>query len=147
MADLLPAGRQITVVTNSLSIALTLAGRPGYRVLTTGGEVRGTTLATVGPWAESRLATISTDVAFIATNGVSPERGLTTPNHLEAGVKRAIVRSAHRVVLLADHTKFERDYFETFADLGEVDLPITDSALPERATLFLAEADVSTVVV
>lgn len=129
LADVLPAGRQLTVVTHSLSIALTLAGRPSYRVLTVGGEVRGTTLATVGPWATDRLGLINTDVAFIATNGITPDRGLTTPNHLEAAIKRRIIQTAKRVVLLADHTKVGPEYFETFAAASDVDLFITSAGI------------------
>lgn len=129
MAELLPAGRNLTVVTHSLPIALTLAGRPGYTVLTPGGEVRGPTLATVGPWAEGRLRHIQTDVAFIATNGFSLKRGLTTPNAAEAAMKRLIVQTSARVVLLADRTKLDQEFFEAFADVGDIDLLITDAGL------------------
>ncbi len=145
LADLLPAGRDLTVVTHSLSIALSLAGRPGYHVLTPGGELRGTTLATVGPWAEHRLALLQTDVAFVATNGISVARGLTTPNHLEAAIKRRIVASAKRVVLLADHTKWGPEFFESFATLDDVDLFVTDNGIGDTAVAALAKAGVTTV--
>lgn len=147
LADVLPAGRTLTVVTHSLSIALTLAGRPGYTVLTPGGEVRGATLATVGPWAEGRLRGIQTDVAFIATNGLSVARGLTTPNVVEAEVKRLIIQTARRVVLLADHTKINRDYFECFGALGDIDLLISDGAIDVAAIHELDAAGLATVLV
>jgi DeoR family fructose operon transcriptional repressor len=140
LADLMASGTGLTVVTHSLTIALTLAGRPGLTTLMLGGEVRGTTLATVGPWAEEHLASIAVDVAFVATNGLSVARGLTTPNHVEAQVKRLIVRAARRVVLLADHTKYGPDHFETFAGLSEVDLLITDAGLEDDAAAELEEA-------
>jgi DeoR family fructose operon transcriptional repressor len=144
LADLLPAGRSLTVVTHSLPIALTLAGRSGYTVLTLGGEVRARTLATVGPWAESRLRHLQVDVAFMATNGLSLERGLTTPNPTEAEIKRTIVAASKRVVLLADHTKVGRELFETFADLGDVDLLITDEGLDPAAAAELEAAGLAT---
>jgi DeoR family fructose operon transcriptional repressor len=140
LADLMPSGRGLTVVTHSLSIALTLAGRPGYTVLTPGGEVRPATLATVGPWAERVLGGIQTDVAFLATNGLTVRRGLTTPNPLEAAVKRLIASSARRVVLLADHSKYGRDFFETFAAISDIDLLITDQGLESTARADLHSA-------
>jgi DeoR family fructose operon transcriptional repressor len=74
------------------------------------------------------------DVAFIATNGLSPERGLTTPDPAEAAVKRAMIAAARRTVVLADHTKVGNDYLSRFASLSDVDLLITDSGLdPELA--------------
>lgn len=130
LADLMTSAPGLTVVTHSLTIALTLAGRPGLDTLMLGGEVRGTTLATVGPWAAEQLRSLAVDVAFVATNGISVERGLTTPNHVEAQIKRLIVRSARRVVLLADHTKLGRDHFESFAALSDVELLITDAGFP-----------------
>ena len=67
------------------------------------------------------------DVAFAGTNGISPARGLTTPDIAEAAVKRALMRSARRTVVLADHSKFGREEFAHVSDLTEVDTIITDS--------------------
>lgn len=145
LADLMPPGRSLTVVTHSLSIALTLAGRAGYTVLTLGGEVRGPTLATVGPWAEGRLRSIKTDIAFVATNGFSLAGGLTTPNPVEAEVKRLIIQTARRVVLLADHTKLNNDFFEAFGTISDVDLLITDAGIDLDTVREFAAAGLETV--
>ncbi len=147
LADLLPSGRNLTVVTHSLSIALTLAGRSGYTVLTLGGELRGATLATVGPWAEGRLRTMHTDVAFVATNGFSLARGLTTPNPVEAEIKRLIIQTARRVVLLTDHTKINRDFFESFGSTSDVDLLISDVGLDAVTAGEFEAAGLATVLV
>jgi DeoR family transcriptional regulator, fructose operon transcriptional repressor len=72
LAELLPDDRELTVVTNSLPIALTLATRLRLTVLTVGGRVRGKTLAQVDRWALRSLAEIRVDVAFLATNGGVP---------------------------------------------------------------------------
>ncbi len=147
LADVLPPGRNLTVVTHSLSIALTLAGRSGYTVLTLGGELRGATLATVGPWAEGRLRAMHTDVAFVATNGLSVARGLTTPNPVEAEIKRLIIQTARRVVLLSDHTKINRDFFEVFGGTSDVDLLISDVGLDADSASEFEAAGLATVLV
>lgn len=138
-AEVLPDDRELTIVTNSLPIALTLTSRPRLNVLTVGGRVRGRTLAQVDRWALRNLAETHVDVAFIATNGVSLQRGLTTPDHAEAAVKEAMVAAAARVVLLADHTKVGNDQFTRFADFDQIDVLITDSGLDtETAAAFEA---------
>jgi len=48
------------------------------------------------------------DVAFVGTNGLTVERGATTPEASEAAAKRAMIRTARRAVLLADHTRSGR---------------------------------------
>ncbi|MGW5556523.1 DeoR/GlpR family DNA-binding transcription regulator [Micromonospora sp. NPDC003944] len=127
LAQLLPVDRELTVVVNSPVIATTLGTCANLNVLLLGGRVRGKTLATVDDWALSPLANLYVDVAFLGTNGISVERGLTTPDPAEAAVKRAMVRAARRTVVVADHTKLGNDYLARFAELADVDLLITDS--------------------
>lgn len=132
LADLLPTDRALTVVTNALPVASGLAHKPNLTVLVLGGRLRSRTLAAVDTWANNALADTFVDVAFLATNGLSVQRGLTTPDHAEATTKRAMIAAAHRVVLLADHTKVGVDHLARFGDLADVDTLITDSGLDER---------------
>ena len=129
LAELLPSDRELTVVTNALPIAMSLSARPNINVLTIGGRVRGRTLAMVDEWALHVLAETYVDVAFLGTNGVSVERGLTTPDVAEAAVKRAILRAARRAVVLADHTKAGNDCFARFGELPQIDTLISDDGL------------------
>lgn len=129
LAEAMPGDRELTVVTNSLPIAVMLASRPEITLLTVGGRIRARTLAAVDAWALAALADIHVDVAFLGTNGVSPERGLTTPDPTEAAVKKAMIAAAQRTVLLADHTKFGQDHLAKFGTLSEIDTVITDSGL------------------
>jgi DeoR family transcriptional regulator, fructose operon transcriptional repressor len=132
LAEMLPIDRSYTVLTNGLPIALSLATRANITVLFIGGRVRGRTLACVDPWAMEALAQSYVEVAFLATNGVSARRGLTTPDQAEAAVKKAMIAAARRVVLLADHTKAGSDHLARFGDLADVDTFITDTGLDER---------------
>jgi DeoR family fructose operon transcriptional repressor len=129
LAELLPIDRELTVVTHGLPIAMVLASRPNITLHVLGGTVRGRTLATVGTWAEHAIADVYADVAFLGTNGITVERGLTTPDLAEAGVKRALIAAARRTVVLADHTKFGRTDFAQVAPLSAIDTVITDSEL------------------
>lgn len=132
LAEALPTDRELTVVTNALNIAVTLATRRNLTVLVLGGRVRDRTLAAVDVWALEALRETYVDLAFMATNGLSVERGLTTPDPTEAAVKRAMVGAARRVVVLADHTKVGSDHLIRFADIDEVDTWITDSGIEDE---------------
>jgi DeoR family fructose operon transcriptional repressor len=132
LADILPGDRDLVVVTNSLPIASRLVATPGLTTMLLGGRVRGATLASVDVWALRVLSEIHVDVAFMATNGVTPKLGLTTPDIAEAAVKRAMVSAAGRVVLLADHTKVGAAYFARFAEMDDVEVILTDSGLDQR---------------
>jgi DeoR family fructose operon transcriptional repressor len=129
IAEILPADRQLTVVTNALPIALMLSVRGNITLLILGGRVRGRTLAAVDNWAVELLKDTFVDVAFIGANGISVERGLTTPDTTEAGVKRAMIAAARRSIVVADHTKFGSDHFARFGTLDQIDTIITDGGL------------------
>ena len=134
LAERLPRDRELTIVTNSLGIAALVAQQPNISLYLLGGRVRGRTLAAVGSWLTHALQDVFVDVAFIGANGLSVERGLTTPDQSEAAAKRAMIKAARRSVVLTDHTKIGVDHFSRFADLADIAAVITDSGLdPETA--------------
>ena len=140
-----PTDRRLTVVTNDITHALALAPIPTVTVIVVGGRLRARTLANVDEFAVETLRNLRVDVAFVATNGLS-ERGCSTPDTAEAAVKRAMVRAADRVVLLADATKFGQEHFVRFADLTDLDVVVTDDGAEDGDLLPLRVAGVDVVV-
>jgi DeoR family fructose operon transcriptional repressor len=129
LASMLPTDRRFTVVTHSLPIASTLASYSNIDLHLLGGIVRGVTLAAVGDWALRNIQDVSVDVTFLGINGITRERGLTTPDLTEALIKRALAHAARRTVVLADHSKFGRTEFAHVVGLEEIDTVITDTDL------------------
>jgi DeoR family fructose operon transcriptional repressor len=132
LAEVLPGDRELTVVTNAAPIVMALSARSNITLLVLGGRLRGRTLAAVGEWARRCLEDTYVDVAFLGTNGISVERGLTTPDSGEAEVKRAMIAACRRAVVLADHTKIGNDHFARFGTLDEVDVLVTDDGVDEQ---------------
>lgn len=124
-----PVDSRLTVLTNSLTCASTLISLGGIQLEMLGGRVRETTQACVGDRTVREIDTLRADVVFLGANGFSPDGGLTTPDAEEAAVKRALVTAAHRVVLLADSSKFGRDYLVRFAHLTDIDVLVTDDEI------------------
>ncbi|MGV8976719.1 MAG: DeoR/GlpR family DNA-binding transcription regulator [Cellulomonas sp.] len=132
IAQMLPTDRELMVVTHSLPVANLLISKPNVTLYLLGGIVRARTLAAVGDWTRHNLADVFVDVAFIGTNGITANRGLTTPDLGEAAVKRALISSARRTVVLADHTKFGREDFAHVCDLEAIDTVISDIGLADE---------------
>jgi DeoR family fructose operon transcriptional repressor len=140
LAEMFPADRDLTIVTNSLPIAQTLLAIPRLTILHVGGRVRPQTSASVDGWALHALSEIAVDVLFLASYGVSVRRGLTTPDPSEGAVKRAMVAAARRVVVLADHSKLGAEHLSIVGPLSAVDLLITDSLADDQVVQELTEA-------
>ncbi len=105
LAQLMAGMPDLTVVTNSLLVANALTRRRGPEVIMTGGSLRTSILALVGPAAEESISRLRVRRSFLSGNGLTAERGLSTPNVQVAAVDRAMVSAAEEVVVLADHTK------------------------------------------
>jgi DeoR family transcriptional regulator, fructose operon transcriptional repressor len=143
LADVFPVERDVHVVTNSLITALTLSRR-GVRELTVlGGSVRTNTLAMVDQTARAELQHMAIDVLFISCDGLSLQRGLTTPYREEHMIKRAMIERADRVVALVDHSKFGNTQMFSFALFDEIDVLITDTGAEPEAVDFLESHGVS----
>jgi DeoR family fructose operon transcriptional repressor len=140
LVQVLPSDRELTVIVNSPPLATILATRSNLNVIMIGGRVRGRTLATVDDWAMQPLARMRVDVAFMATNGISAEVGLTTPDPAEAAMKQSMIGAAQRTVLLVDHTKVGNDYLAKFASLADISVLITDTGLDGGLAADLAAA-------
>ncbi|MFE7845145.1 DeoR/GlpR family DNA-binding transcription regulator [Microbacterium sp. NPDC057407] len=136
------ADEPIEVVTHALTIAHSLAGIPGVALSLIGGRVRGLTAAAVGADTVRAIEALRPDVAFLGTNGVSSRFGLSTPDPEEAAVKKAIVRSARRVIVVADAEKHGRELLVSFAPLTAVDVLVTDVAPEGDVEDALRDADV-----
>ena len=129
LAELLPAREELTVVTNAVPLAAVLGVRHPGEVHLIGGRVRGVTEATVGETAVQALALMRADLAFLGSDGLSPDHGLSTPDSAEASVKRAMVRAAQQTVALVDSSKAGRQLLHRFAELEDIDVLVTDDGI------------------
>lgn len=132
----------LAIYTNSVPIAALLVGNPHLVVRIIGGTVRGITSAAVGPAAVAQLSDIRPDIAFLGTNGLSAEFGLSTPDELEAQVKRTMVDRSRLTVVLVDASKHDDEALHRFACLDEVDVLITDAPPGPALAAALDEAEV-----
>lgn len=149
IADLIgdrPGGARWSIVTNSLPSALNLAAQHAPDVQLLGGSVRAITQAVVGATALRTLALMRADVAFIGTNALTLDHGLSTADSQEAAVKSAMVTNAHRVVVLCDSTKLGNDYLVSFAGIDDVDVVITDANAPDSYVDALREREIDVVI-
>ncbi|MFC8454122.1 DeoR/GlpR family DNA-binding transcription regulator [Kitasatospora sp. NPDC057223] len=135
----------LTLVTNSLPIGDLLRataeerGEGAPSLLLTGGSPT-RSAALVGPIADQAIRSLHVDLLILGAHGVSDRAGLTTPNLAEAQTNRALISSARRIAVVADHTKWGVVGLSSFARFDEIDLFITDDKLDIQAQALLLDA-------
>lgn len=128
---------RLTVVTNALNIAWTLAATK-VNVMMMGGSLRSNSYALVGPVLQEAVDEISLDILFLGANGISLQGGITTPNPAEAETNARLLARARKVIVVADHTKLGRTARGHIADLAQVNMLIT---CKEASKSFIREAE------
>jgi DeoR family transcriptional regulator of aga operon len=137
----------LTVITNALNIATTLAGLPNVRVLMLGGMLREVSYSLVGPDAVRTLSGLTADRLFLGVDGIDPEFGVTTPDPLEAELNALMIRVSRDVVAATDSSKFGRRSLSVIAPLRSLHKIITDDGVAPETAEMLRDLGVEVIVV
>ncbi|MDD9268862.1 DeoR/GlpR family DNA-binding transcription regulator [Paenibacillus sp. GCM10023248] len=120
----------LTVITNSLKVALVLSEKKNVSVISTGGILVPNSLSFVGPLTEQALEEYHVNKAFVSCKGVHMERGISESNEMQARVKRKMVGMAEQVYVLADYSKFDMQAFTMIGAWSQIHHLITDELTP-----------------
>lgn len=119
--------KDLNIVTTSLNITLLLGEEPSNHIILTGGEFKAPTLSVTGDRAASVFENLYVEKLFLATGGFSLQAGLTYPGFSDLALKRAMVKSAKTIYLLADSSKLEKVLFASLGCQDKISYLITDS--------------------
>ena len=86
----------------------------------------------VGKQAEDFVSSVKADVCLIGTSGISLDQGMTTPYPMHTALQKKIIASSKYCILLADHSKFEKNAVEHVASLSAIDVIVTDSGISDE---------------
>ena len=132
----------MTIVTNSLTIAADCAVDAHLKVIMTGGLVRANSLEAVGPMSEHAFQVITVGTAILGADGMSAEVGATTYDEAEARTAIAMAANAQRVVVAVDGSKIGKVTLAKMATLDRLDHLVTDSTADAKQLARIAELGV-----
>jgi len=141
LARALPRDLKATVVTHSPSVAVELIDHAA-EVIILGGRLFKHSMVSVGAATLEALAAIRADVFFMGVTGIHPSAGLTTGDHEEAQIKRAMIRQAAETVVLASTEKLNTASAYKIADLAAATAVVVQKNAPASALLPLARAGI-----
>ncbi len=129
LADFLKDRRNLTVVTNGIEIARSLAQNPSNNVILLGGTMRADGTSVSGTLSHKLLEDLYIKTAFLSCTGITLEAGLMEVHLDEAQLKRKMIQVAKSVVALIDSSKFGKIDLTPFAALEQITHIFTDSNL------------------
>jgi DeoR/GlpR family transcriptional regulator of sugar metabolism len=138
LTDLSP----LTIITNYLETIKLFSQSPGTRLISLGGEYKAHHDCFLGAQCIADIASLRADIAFVSSSALGSGSAYHHDQEI-AQVKVAMMQSARRRVLLADHSKLNAIALHRFADLSEFDLLITDDQASEEQLEDLVEHSVT----
>lgn len=129
----------LTVITNSLPIALLLCRSPGIKVIMLGGDIKPNDEAAFGVETMAALAHFRVDLVFIGVSGISADGEFTDYTRLAAEQRHLMMKAGKAVYVLADHSKFERGTPVWIAPVPHIAGVIVDAAPPARIARAFAQ--------
>lgn len=116
--------KKITVITNSLPVGMELADSPGTVSLACGELIAGRN-GVAGPDTEQYLERIRVNWAIIGASGFRPDQGFSTSSAIEAATKKKMIEASSKVMLVVDHSKFDRIKPALFVGFDRIDTVVT----------------------
>ena len=142
VAQQLHTRRNLTVFTNSLLVANTLADAPGVEMILLGGTVRAGESSLVGALTLHTLAELRAVKVIFGVRAIDLEHGLTNNALEESLIDREILRIGNEVIVVADHTKLGRVATVFVAPLDVVGILVTDAGASAAMVAALREKGV-----
>jgi DeoR/GlpR family transcriptional regulator of sugar metabolism len=132
LSEIIFAGN-VLVVTCCIDTFKNLANRDDIQVVLAGGRMNKKTNTFTGPETISLIKKFHFDAVFISAESCIPDKGFFDPHEEEVQVKRALIESSNKTIMLLDSTKISETRGIKICDIDEVDCVITDK--PEKTDL------------
>lgn len=129
----------LTVMTNSIKVAMELSQKNEITVISTGGILLSKSLSYVGSLAESSFESYHLDKAFVSCKGLHLDKGLSESDEQQAKVKKRMIESVNTVFIMLDYSKFNKIAFSKICDTGEIDYILTDAKTDESTIQHLSD--------
>jgi len=126
LARLLRGRKNITVVTNSLSIANILQDSL-VELIVIGGRYSRKGKALCGLVSQQMIEALHFDIAFMGTDGFKNMIGPSTFAEEEAQINKHVIKQSSQCVLLCDSTKFNNTAPYSYGTFNDFDYIITNS--------------------
>ncbi|MDR1428512.1 MAG: DeoR/GlpR family DNA-binding transcription regulator [Bifidobacteriaceae bacterium] len=126
--ELLARGEPWTAITNANHVVHAIAGQPSVDLIVLGGLYHPSADACFGGNTVAMLSSLYADVAFMSTSAVTLGQCFhQVPDSI--AIKRAMLTSAERSVLLIDHSKLSKHALHRFASVSEFDAVVVDDGI------------------
>ena len=129
LTGFLSGRKNLTVITNGIRAMTDLSQLDNVEVYGIPGKLRKPSLSMVGNQAETNVTNYWGAKLFFSCTGMWINHGAMDYSDAEAEVRKKMMSVSQEVILLCDHTKFDRPAFYKICPFSRIHILITDQKL------------------
>lgn len=133
----------ISVITNNLAAIDVLISKPQIEVIAVGGLINHSEKSTYGSLCYQTYAKYFPDIAFIASNAINIENGISDFRDFEISNIELLSKNSKSVYAVLDSSKFNKRSKTFVLDLNDVDGIFTDNHIDKKLIKEFENAGVS----
>ena len=137
--------KTLTVITNGIRAMTDLSLLGNVDVYGISGKLRKPSLSMVGNQAETNVTNYWGAKLFFSCTGMWLSHGAMDYSDAEAEVRKKMMSVSQEVILLCDHTKFDRSAFYKICSFPQIHILITDQKLSSQWETTLQQSGVEIV--
>ena len=137
--------KNLTVITNGIRAMTDLSQLGNVEVYGISGKLRKPSLSMVGSQAETNVTNYWGAKLFFSCTGMWISHGAMDYSDAEAEIRKKMMSVSQEVILLCDHTKFDRPAFYKICPFSQIHILITDQKLSAQWEILLQQSGVEIV--
>ncbi|MCC8060209.1 MAG: DeoR/GlpR family DNA-binding transcription regulator [Clostridiales bacterium] len=138
----LPTSFEYTVLCCNFELMAGMLKYKNIQMIMPGGYYHPVDHTFSSPQAENFICCHRANKAFISASGIHRTLGITCINFHSVANKKCFLSSSEKRILLADSSKFDVVTSNHFAELGDIDMVITDAGISSDWREYLQQMDV-----
>lgn len=146
-ARFLKGKKKVTVLTNSLKIALELMDDKNITVIILGGIVRHGEGTSSGFWAEEMIDKFYAEKLFLGVGAMDAESGIMDYVMEESNLRRHCIKHSKKVIAIGDYSKFGIKALNEVCAVENLDCLITDERTDKKIIKELRNKGVEVIIV
>lgn len=131
VANALLNHKNLRIVTNNLNVAILFIKNTEFKVILAGGEIRNSDGGIVGETTLAFIRQFRLDYGIIGISGIDSDGSLLEFDYHEVLTKRAIIDNSRQVLLVSDHSKYQRNAMVNLGSIKQVNAFFTDKTPPK----------------
>jgi DeoR/GlpR family transcriptional regulator of sugar metabolism len=122
--------KNLTIITNGIDIVHECRNKPNLRVIVLGGSVDYSNNCIEGPTVPKMLKEFNPSKVILGAGGITEEKGVTNYEFLNTTYVAEIVELCQQTIIVADHSKFDKNVLTKVMPFKRIGVLITDEKVP-----------------